>query len=325
MPRTGPAAWLLYIALRLVFALIEIFPIDRNLRTARWMARIWARILPRHYGRAVDNLQASLGRELSPGELARIARESLESATMFAIEAVCLPRLINAFTWHRYIRLVDSDEPLRQIISGRGAMLVTAHYGSFELVGHLLACLGFDVRAVMRPIDLDYANRFIVRARRRHGLILYNKRGATEHAEEALRSGALVGFIGDQDAGSKGVFVDFFGRPASAYKSIALLAMAAEVPVIVGYARRVTSGKARYEVATQRIIQPEEWKQQADPIRWITQAYTMAIEEFIRAEPGQYWWLHRRWKSQPGVRRRRKKVSPAVDSAETPTNAENSC
>jgi len=305
MPKTGPLAWLFYLLLRAVFALFEVFPVDMNLRTARLAARLWVLIMPRHRERAIQNLTASFGNRYSPGELDRIARQALESAAMVAIEAICLPRRLNAFTWPRYIRLIDFDEVLRLIVSGRGVILVTAHYGFFELVGHLLACLGFDAQAVMRPMDNVYLNRFLVQTRKRHGLTLLDKRGAAAGAEEALRGGACVGFIGDQDAGRKGVFVDFFGRPASAYKSIALLAMSAEVPIVVGCARRM-GNRAFYEVAANRVIRPEEWAAQDDPVRWITQEYTSAIERFIREEPGQYWWLHRRWKTQPGQPRKRR-------------------
>ena len=56
---------------------------------------------------------------------------------------------------------------------------------------------------------------------------------------------------------------------------------------------------ARYDVGAERIIQPEEWKQQEDPLRWITQTYTSAIEFIARDKPEQYLWIHRRWKSKP--------------------------
>ena len=81
--------------------------------------------------------------------------------------------------------------------------------------------------------------------------------------------------------------------------------MSAEVPIIVGYARR--DGKiAHYEVGIERIIYPHEWKDKDDPLRWITEEYTKAFEAFVRADPSQYWWLHRRWKHQP---RQRKKAA----------------
>jgi KDO2-lipid IV(A) lauroyltransferase len=301
--RTGIRAWLFYIAVRVIFALMQAFPIEWNLRTGRLLARLWMWITPKHRDRAIAHLTASLGNRYTPQQIKRIAERSLASLAMFAVEVVCLPRLVNAFTWARYIRLVDFEEVLRIILSGRGAVLVTGHYGPFELTGHLLACLGFDVVAVMRPLDNVYLNEFVVRTRRTHGLTLLDKKGAMTAAEGVIRQGALLAFIGDQDAGRKGLFVDFFGRPASTYKSIGLLAMSTGAPIIVGYARR-RGNAARYDIGVQRIIHPEEWEQQDEPLKWITQTYTSAIESTTREDPEQYLWIHRRWKSKPKSRRK---------------------
>jgi KDO2-lipid IV(A) lauroyltransferase len=296
--KSGPIAWLQYVAIRTVFAIMQAFPIEWNLCTARLLARIWVWVTPRHRDLAVAHLTASLGDRYTPAQIKRIAHRCLESVAMFAVEVVCLPRLVNKFTWTRYIRLVDFEEVLRIILSGRGAILVTGHYGSFELTGHLLATLGFDVAAVMRPLDNVHFNRFLVQTRRTHGLNLLDKKGAMETAEGVLEQGALLAFIGDQDAGRKGLFVDFFGRAASAYKSIALLAMSTGAPIIVGYVRR-RDNSAAYDIGVQRIIYKEEWQGQDNPLRWITQTYTSAIETIVRAEPEQYLWIHRRWKSRP--------------------------
>ena len=136
-----------------------------------------------------------------------------------------------------------------------------------------------------------------------NGQILVDKKGAAPVAEAHLSQGGLLAFIGDQDAGRKGVFVDFFGQPASTYKSIGLLAMQAELPIIVTYARR-RGNTPVYDAGVQRVIYPREWAEQDDPLRWITQAYTSAIEDFVREAPEQYLWIHRRWKSQPKQRSR---------------------
>lgn len=308
--KSGVVAWLIYILVRTVFAVMQTFPIDWNLKTGRVLARLWPRIAPRHRERAVTHLRAALGDRYPPAEIERLADCCLESVTMFAVEAICLPRLINANTWSRYIELRDFEEALELLLSGRGVILVTGHYGSFEVPGHLLSALGFATVAVMRPLDNVYLNRFVVRSRRTHGLSLLDKKGATSQAERILREGRALAFIGDQDAGRKGLFVDFFGQPASTYKSIGLLAMATGCPIVVGYARR--RGKtARYEVGVQRTIHPHHWEAQDDPLTWITQAYTSAIEAAVRADPKQYLWIHRRWKSKP----RAKRTAPPVTRA----------
>jgi KDO2-lipid IV(A) lauroyltransferase len=134
--------------------------------------------------------------------------------------------------------------------------------------------------------------------RERTGQKIIAKKGATTEIIDVLENKGVVGFTADQNAGAKGMFVDFFGRKASAYKSVGLLAMQYEVPVVIGYARRVKD-TFRFVCGCQDIIYPEDWKSQDDPLRYITQRYTKAIEDFVRAEPDQYLWVHRRWKTRP--------------------------
>ena len=301
--KSGPVAWLFYLGIRTVFAVMQIVPINWNLRVARVLARWWPRLMDRHRKRAVEHLTLSLGDRFTASQIEHLADRSLESVAMFAVEAICLPRLIHSLTWNRYIRLENFNEALRPLLSGRGAILVAGHYGSFEVCGHLMASLGHEVVAVMRPLDNVYLNRFVVRSRRTQGLILLDKKGAAQRAEQILAEGKLLAFVGDQDAGRKGLFVDFFGRPASTYKSIGLLAMAARCPIIVGYGRR-RGCVARYDVGVQRVIHPTEWENKDDPLRWITQTYTTAIEEMVRDRPEQYLWIHRRWKSKPRTKRK---------------------
>lgn len=310
MKDKGLAAWLVAAAVRALFSVMQIFPVHWNLQTACVLAKIWARLMPRHRQRAIANLANAFPGQYSVRELARLADRCLESWTMFAVEAICLPRLISPYNWTRYIRLVNFNEALRVFLDSRGVIMVTGHYGSFELIGHLLSALDFPTAAVMRPLDNFYLNKFIVDSRRMQGLELLDKRGATQEAESKIKEGVLLGFIGDQDAGRKGIFVDFFGQPASTYKSIGLLAMTTNSPIVVGFARR-RGRRAEYDVGVQRIIYPKEWANQPDPLRWITQTYTSAIEAFIREAPEQYLWIHRRWKSQPRTRAN-KTASPGV-------------
>ncbi len=294
--------WLQYAGLRVVTVVLYLFPVEWNLRTARILGRIWPVVMPRHFRRAKEHLRLAYGDSLAPAEMDRIALRSMQHLAMMAVEMAFAPRLIDEWTWPKYVRPVGIEEALEVLLRGKGALLLTAHFGSWELAGYLLATYGFDIVAIMRPLDNEYLNRFVVQTRQRRGLRLINKKGATAQAEEIIRSGAALGFIADQNAGSKGMFVDFFGVKASAYKSIGLLAMSMEVPIIVGYARRV-GDRFFYEVGVQRIIYPHEWQDQADPLRWITQEYTAAIETFVRRWPEQYLWIHRRWKSRPKAER----------------------
>jgi KDO2-lipid IV(A) lauroyltransferase len=147
-------------------------------------------------------------------------------------------------------------------------------------------------------LDNKYISRYIYGIRERKGQKIVDKKGGAKLMEQISSSGTALGFTADQDAGRKGVFVDFFGRKASAYKSIGLLAITNNIPIAVGYARRIDD-RFFFEIGVQRIIFPEEWADKDDPLTWVTAAYTSAIEDFVREDPEQYWWLHRRWKHRP--------------------------
>jgi KDO2-lipid IV(A) lauroyltransferase len=288
-----------YLALRCWTLLIRSFPIELNLRSARIVGRVWWRCSRRHRERALEHLRTALGADYSEAQLADIGRRSFEHlAEVYLVEFLQTGRLVNVASWSRYIELDELGPALREILSDRGVILLTAHFGNFELLGYALTTLGLPLTALMRPLDNEYLTRYVVRARDAGGLRLIFKRGAAEESDRTLKAGGALCFIADQDAGRKAVFADFFGRPAAWYKSIGLLAMHHRVPIVVGAAYRTRPG-FHYRIAVNRIIQPEEWDAQREPLRWLTQEYARALEELIRRAPEQYLWIHRRWKTRP--------------------------
>ncbi len=290
---------------------LGIFSIETNRRLMRRLGGLWfhapyalahtnnrvLRRLGEHRRRAEEHLRHSFP-DLPQSRIETLARASMEHLAMLALEVLMTPRLISTWTWARYIKLRDLDEAIRVLLDRKGCIMLTGHYGNWELLGFTLAKLGFEIVAVMRPLDNDYLNRYLLDRRERSGLRLLYKKGASRSASEVLESGGTLCFIADQNAGRKGLFVDFFGRKASTYKSIGLLAMEHGVPIIVGCARR-TSPRFEYEICVNRIIRPEEWQHREDPLQWITQEYSTAMEQLIRVAPEQYLWIHRRWKTRP--------------------------
>lgn len=301
--------WCQYALLRGVIAVFEMFPPDWNVATARACGWFWFRVMKRHRERARENLRAAFGEEVSEARIMRTVRRSMQQMAMMVMELMLTPRRITEWNWPHHVRLRNLGPAVEVLLNGKGVILLTAHFGNWELLGYTLATLGFDINAVMRPLDNPYLNAYLERTRAKTGLKLIYKKGASAVADEILRSGAALCFIADQDAGRKGVFVDFFGRPASTYKSIGLLAMIHEVPVVVGYARRISAG-FQYEIGVNRVIHPQEWQGRPDALKWLTREYSRAMEEFIRADPDQYLWVHRRWKTRP--RQRSRRIASAV-------------
>ena len=289
--------WLAYCLLRLVVLGLSVFSMKRNLRTAAFLGRLLWDHYHRGRKRALDNLRASFPEE-SEEWVWRTGRRSFEQLAMMAMDMLFTPRLVRKSNWRRYSSYKTVERAKWIMQERKGAVLVTAHYGNFEIIGYLLALFGFEIYSVARPLDNKFINNWLAGVRERHGQKLVDKKGASAMIDDIIGKGSTLAFIADQDAGRKGLFVDFFGRKASTYKSIGLVAMTYELPIIIGCSRR-RDNDFFFEIECNRIIMPEEWKGKEDPLMWVTAEYTAAIEEFIRKDPSQYWWLHRRWKHRP--------------------------
>ena len=124
------------------------------------------------------------------------------------------------------------------LLDDRPLLIVTAHFGNFEVGGYVLGMLGFPTYTVARTLDNPYLDRFVNRFRGAHGPAHHSRRtAATTRSSTCSARGGTMTFLADQYAGPKGCWVEFFGRPASAHKAIALLALDNNAPV-VGVARR---------------------------------------------------------------------------------------
>jgi KDO2-lipid IV(A) lauroyltransferase len=308
--------------------IFHIFPIDANLCTARILGRgMWfviSRNTPffnklfkrKHYDQIMEHLRIAFGQDADVKQLEALAKASCESLVMFAMEFLFTSRIISRSNWQKYFKLIHFEPALKILLENKGAIMLTGHYGNFELTGYLMATLGFDMVAVMRPLDNPYLNDYIVKAREHHGLKLLYKKGASASMEEVLGQGSILSFIADQDAGRKGVFVEFFGKKASTYRSIPLVARELNVPIIVGGCRRTSWTKFQHEIELEDIIYPADWKGQDDEVKYITRRFNEALERMIRKDPRQYLWLHRRWKSLPPEERKKKEKIEAASMSE---------
>jgi len=291
-----------YLGARFVAMMLGLFPVNANLKSARDIGSLLYAIDKKHRRRAIENLSASFP-EMPREQVEAVAERSMQHFIELVMDILFTTRMINIENWHQYVRLNGLGESLRVMLRGQGAIVLTGHYGNWEILGYTLATLGFETYSIARPIDNPLIDSWLLGVRERRGQIILSKRGVTTTALDVLNKKGVLGFIADQNAGPKGMFVPFFGRLASTYKSIGLLAIQNDVPVIVGYARR-REDRFSFDIGVQDVIYPEDWKnyprdQYTDELHYLTARYTKGIEDFVRADPTQYLWIHRRWKTRP--------------------------
>lgn len=235
----------------------------------------------------------------------RTARAMWRHLMLLVVEVTHLPRKVHDTNWRDYVSLANERETVRALLSGRPVLLVTAHFGNFEMAGYTLGLLGFPTYTIARTLDNPYIDRFVNRFRAVTGQYIIPKKGGYDQMLEVAERGGVLAFLADQYAGVKGCWVDFFGRPASAHKAIGLLAIQHEALVAVGAARRI-GGVLRYEMGMETVADVRSGQPHLQDVRRFTQWYTGQIETFVRRAPEQYWWLHRRWKDpRPPAKRAR--------------------
>jgi KDO2-lipid IV(A) lauroyltransferase len=183
-------------------------------------------------------------------------------------------------------------------VSREPVLLVTGHLGNWEMTGYMMGASGHRTYAVARVLDNPYLERFLLRFRQATGQTLIAKKDDFGRLQAVLAGGGKVGVLADQDAGPRGVFVEFFGRPASAHKGLALLALEYDAAILVAATVRVAE-PMRYELVCEDVIRPQDYTGRPDAVKAITQRYHAALERLIRRHPEQYFWLHRRWKTPP--------------------------
>lgn len=248
--------------------------------------------------RAVDNIQASFP-HWSDEQVASLAKRSMEHMfQLFVAEGVQMPSLITPTTYHKYVTFTGIEKIAERLVKKQPTIFITGHCGNWELLGYTLSVLGYPIAALARPLDNRLLNDWILGIREKYGLQIITKWGGVPILQELIANNTSVGFIADQNAGQRGLFVPFFGRLASTYKSIGILAMRYDIPIAAVHAKRI-DGKFNYEISVTDFIEPSEWKEQDDPLYYITARYSRAIEQMVRNAPEQYLWLHRRWKSRP--------------------------
>lgn len=287
-----------YGAARALAGVTQIFDPEQSLFVARTIGETYWRSNRRHRERAKRNIRLSFP-EWSDERVERTGRASMgHLLQLAAVDAILMPRLVTPSTWPDYTVSGDQRGALDDLIQGRPMILITGHTGNWEFLGYLLAVYGYRVNALARPLDNPYLNRWVMGIREARGMRILTKWGAMEIVQGLIQRGEWVGFIADQNAGDQGLFVPFFGRLASTYKSIGLLAMRYEVPIVVGQAERVGQ-QFKYHIFCQDVIRPDDWIDQPDPLFYVTARYNRAMEQVIRRAPEQYLWMHRRWKSRP--------------------------
>ena len=181
---------------------------------------------------------------------------------------------------------------------GRGVLLVTGHYGNWEIAAATVAARGVPIAAIVRRQGNRLVDERLQQLRRNLGIETIYQGDAPSRVPRVLRANGVVGIVGDQDARKSGLFVPYFGRLASTHRGPALFALRLNAPVFSCIARRIPGSDVRYEVIGEHVDVTRTGDLDTD-VRTLTAELSSRLERQVRIAPEQYFWFHRRWKTRP--------------------------
>ncbi len=252
-----------------------------------------------HKKQAQRNLQLGMGNQLSPEQQAKVIKGVFRGLGSLTLEWLGCFRHGFEFVTENLDDAEARAQAIRFTEEWKGGWIgLTGHIGNWELIGawgqrHLPRGVG-GIVAKRQPNP--YLNEEVEKLRRSLGV-------ETIYREElgkimrCLKNGQMLGMAPDQDSEKlPGVFVDFMGRRAYTPVGPARIAIAANVPIVIGLFLRQGDG---YRVYLSGPTYPDLTRPKAEEILRLTQAWSNSLEKIIRQHPEQWPWFHNRWKTTP--------------------------
>ncbi len=283
-----------YVFVIQLFFWVNLLPYGWALGAGRLLGRIMYRLWGYRRRIAKTNIRLCFP-DMSEDHVDKAARESFEHVVLVAIEMMRMWRL-NRGNIKRYVT-IDNEECLAECKdSGKGGLLITGHQGAYELSGVGIYLYGYDMSFLVGDQSNKYVDDMMNWTRKKTGVgIIRRDASSLRNIIHKLRKGGMVALVADQEAGDNGIKVNFFGHPISPPKGSVAFALKTKSALCCGYGKR--NGK-HCVLFMEEIIWPKRRSENSeDDIRYWTQVTIDALERAIRRSPGEYMWMHKRFKT----------------------------
>ena len=253
-------------------------------------------------GRA--NLDLVFGDTLPPNEKQRILKASCRTFALVALDIAWFSR----DTAKRIADWTAFEREPGEVIGGKPYICITGHFGNWEVLGLAAALRGYPLASVATPLKNPVVDRILRRQREATGQIILDREGAVRSMLRTLKEGGRVALLLDQNTqiNEGGVFVDFFGVPATVSAAGASLAYRTGTGIAFGFS--IPDANGRYHIHIPPTIAPPPYRREHadEAILDLTRQITRVYEDMIRTHPECWVWLYKRWKHvRPGDARDR--------------------
>jgi KDO2-lipid IV(A) lauroyltransferase len=291
------ADYTVYLVVRLAAALVQattMEALDAFSHVAAWFCYDIARARRK----LIDDNLAHAFPQLSDRERRSIGLGMWRHLFLLLCEIAHAPRKIHETNWRKYVRIHRKREIVSALLDTRPKVLVSGHFGNFEVGGYINGVLGLTTHTVARTLDNPYLDEYLRKFREAKLQFILPKSGSAPEADAVLKTGGTLVLLGDQHAGPKGCWVEFMNRPASCHKALSLFTLLSGAPMIVAWCRR-RERPMQFEMGLADVADPAHSLGDLADARQLSQWHMDFLAEQIRERPDQYWWLHRLWREVP--------------------------
>jgi KDO2-lipid IV(A) lauroyltransferase len=281
---------------RCIVALTRVLPLKASVKIGGTLGVLAFDLFRIRRGVTLENLKRAFGDTLSDRERIRIARRSYVLFAKSMVEFVSLGRLVRK-DYEKLVRIEGIENLREPLEAGQGAIAVTGHFGSWELLGAGVAARGLPVDFLVGEQTNELVNNLMNDLRRGAGIGTIERGIAARGVFESLKKGRIVALLADQDARKAGIFVDFFGIPASTFQGPAQFAYRTGCPIVCCCI--VRRGDETHDAYLLPPIVPNRGEEREAEIARLTREHTKRLEDFVVRFPDHYFWAHRRWKTKP--------------------------
>jgi len=246
--------------------------------------------------RTISQLSMAFGPEKSAAEIRALAAQVYRHFAIALADTMRLPVILSQGL--DTLISVQGIHHLEQALAdGQGVLMITGHFGNWELLGAWMAQNGYPLRVVGTTLENPGVDKIVVEMRNQAGYTNIARGAGTRDIIRYLRQGCAIGMLIDQDTKVPGVFVHFFGRPTHTPTGPAILARKFKIPIIPIFMH--LKDDLTYQIECEPPLDLEYTADEARDLVVNTQKCSDAYERIIRRFPEQWVWMHKRWKTQP--------------------------
>jgi KDO2-lipid IV(A) lauroyltransferase len=290
---------LLVAAIKVLLVVIRVLPRKVSMQMAAGLGTLAFWIIREERLKTISNLTVAYGKEKSTAEIAEMAREVWVNLGKSGVEFAIKMGQEDPEEFFKDLEVRGNEYLQEAIQNGKGGLALISHMGCWEGTAMGVPTLGIPAYAIGKRLGNEKLNKLLFESRGKKGVQTLARGSSYKTILRILRENNIIGILIDQDTDVRGVFVDFYGKPAHTPIGAAMLAMDSGAPVLpMFYLKRPDD---TYTFIIEKEIPLVMTGNRKQDMEENTRRFHEVIEKYIKQYPTQWVWMHNRWKTTPGM------------------------